>query len=89
MCGFSSKVAKILQILKIRFVYVNVLENIQIRRMLPKFSDWPTFPQLYINGELIGGCDIISEMYDDSSLKTKLEEAQVIEKDVSISSPVK
>jgi len=87
MCGFSSKVVKILQVLKTKFVYVNVLENMQIRRMLPKYSDWPTFPQLYVNGELIGGCDIISEMYDDESLKKKLEEVKSIEKEESISSP--
>ena len=72
MCGFSSKVVKILQLLKTRFVYINVLENTQIRKMLPKYSDWPTFPQLYIDGELIGGCDIISEMYEDKSLQEKL-----------------
>ena len=74
MCGFSSKVVKILQALKTRFVYVNVLENVKIRQMLPKYSEWPTFPQLYINGELVGGCDIISEMYDDKSLEKKLLE---------------
>ena len=87
MCGFSSKVVKILQILKTKFVYVNVLDNIQIRRMLPKYSDWPTFPQLYINGELIGGCDIISEMYDDKSLQEKLEAVKSIEKEESVSLP--
>jgi monothiol glutaredoxin len=87
MCGFSSKVVKILQVLKTKFVYVNVLENMQIRRMLPKYSDWPTFPQLYVNGELIGGCDIISEMYDDESLNKKLGEVKSIEKEESISSP--
>merc|ERR1712146_514743 len=74
MCGFSSKVVKILQELKIRFVYVNVLENTQIRKMLPKYSDWPTFPQLYINGELIGGCDIVSELYEQNLLKKQFEE---------------
>jgi monothiol glutaredoxin len=85
MCGFSSKVVKILQLLKVRFVYINILENIQIRKMLPKYSDWPTFPQLYINGELIGGCDIVSELYEDNSLKEKLEDIKVLEKEESIS----
>ena len=85
MCGFSSKVVKILQLLKVRFVYINILENIQIRKMLPKYSDWPTFPQLYINGELIGGCDIVSELYEDNSLKEKLENIKVLEKEESIS----
>ena len=88
MCGFSSKVSEILKILKVKFAYVNVLENIQIRRMLPKYADWPTFPQLYINGELIGGCDIISELYDDQLLEKKFQDINVLDNNSSISYPL-
>lgn len=69
-CGFSGQVVQILKLLGIEnYESVNILENPDIRRLLPKFADWPTFPQLYVNGELIGGCDIVTELYQSGQLK--------------------
>jgi monothiol glutaredoxin len=78
MCGFSAKVAKILMSMNTKFKYVNVLENPEIRAELPIVSNWPTFPQLYINGELIGGCDIVSELFENNELYPLLNEAQAL-----------
>jgi len=72
MCGFSAQVARILNELNTKFAYVNILENPDIRATLPKYANWPTFPQLYIEGELIGGCDIVTEMHKLGELKPKL-----------------
>ncbi len=68
MCGFSARVIQILKSLKAKFSYVNVLENPDIRVELPKYAQWPTFPQLYVHGELIGGCDIVVELQDKNEL---------------------
>lgn len=68
-CGFSEKVVRILLSFDIRFAYVDVLKNKDIRIELPKYANWPTFPQLWVNGELIGGCDIITEMHENGELK--------------------
>ena len=76
-CGFSGQVVHILNLLNAKFAYVNVLENPDIRQMLPKYADWPTFPQLYINGELIGGCDIVTELYEQGELQKLLSDANV------------
>lgn len=78
MCGFSSRVVQILKALKTKFSYVNVLENPDIRSELPKYAQWPTFPQLYINSELIGGCDIITEMQEKNELLPLLQQADAI-----------
>ncbi|NOT10283.1 MAG: Grx4 family monothiol glutaredoxin [Methylococcaceae bacterium] len=67
-CGFSGKAVGILNATNIPFAYVNVLEAPFIREKLPSISHWPTYPQLFINGELIGGCDIIEAMSNDNSL---------------------
>jgi monothiol glutaredoxin len=72
-CGFSAKVVEILERLQVQYTYVDVLENPDIRTELPRYAAWPTFPQLYINGELIGGCDIVSELYADQSLAPRFE----------------
>ena len=69
-CGFSGQVVHILRLLNAKFAFVNVLENPDIRQNLPLFSDWPTFPQLFVKGELIGGCDIISELHESKELET-------------------
>jgi len=69
-CGFSSKAIRALQGCKAKFTTVDVLENPDIRATLPQFANWPTFPQLYINGELIGGCDIIMELLESGELQT-------------------
>ena len=58
MCGFSSRTVEVLKQCEREFAYVNVIADPEIRENLPKYSDWPTFPQLYVNGELVGGCDI-------------------------------
>lgn len=61
-CGFSSRVAGVLNYMEVEFKDVNVLEDIEIREGIKAFSEWPTIPQLYVNGEFIGGCDIVTEM---------------------------
>lgn len=71
-CGFSSQVTQILMACGERFAYVDILSNPEIRANLPKVSDWPTFPQLFVEGELVGGCDIVTEMYESGELKTLL-----------------
>ena len=58
-----------------RFAYVDVLSNPDIRANLPKYANWPTFPQLWVNGELVGGCDIVTEMHESGELKTLLDSA--------------
>ena len=74
-CGFSGKAVNILNATKIPFSYVNVLEAPFIREKLPKISQWPTYPQLFVNAELIGGCDILEELYNNGSLLPILEAA--------------
>ncbi len=61
-CGFSSRVAGVLNFMGIDYADVNVLENADIRQGIKDFSDWPTIPQLYVKGEFVGGCDIVTEM---------------------------
>jgi monothiol glutaredoxin len=59
----------------VSFAYVNVLEDSEIFQNLPRYANWPTFPQIYINGELIGGCDITLELYESGELKRMMETA--------------
>tara|TARA_B100000686_G_scaffold233186_1_gene240833 strand:+ start:282 stop:605 length:324 start_codon:yes stop_codon:yes gene_type:complete len=77
-CGFSMAVANILKILKVEFKGVNVLENQNLRDGIKTFSEWPTIPQLYINKEFIGGCDIVKEMYENGELKEVLKKNSLI-----------
>ena len=74
-CGFSSRTAEALKSCGKEFAYVNVLMDPEIFENLPRFADWPTFPQLYINGELIGGCDITLELYEKGELQNMVDEA--------------
>ena len=74
-CGFSSRAAAALQDCGEKFAYVNVLADPEIFQNLPRYADWPTFPQIYINGELIGGCDITLEMHASGDLKNMVSEA--------------
>uniref|UniRef100_A0A1A9UKA0 Glutaredoxin n=1 Tax=Glossina austeni TaxID=7395 RepID=A0A1A9UKA0_GLOAU len=67
-CGFSEKISQILCSSGFRFAYIDVLENPDIRLKLPEFANWPTFPQLWIKGNLIGGCDIITKMHKNGEL---------------------
>ncbi len=76
MCGFSSRTAQALKALDSSFHSVNVLEDPEVRANLPRYSSWPTFPQLFIKGELIGGCDITMELYDRGELERMVREAQ-------------
>lgn len=69
-CGFSSKAVRALQACKAEFTTVDVLANPDIRATLPHYANWPTFPQLYVKGELIGGCDIIMELLESGELQT-------------------
>ncbi len=75
VCGFSSRAATALKDTGIDFVHVNVLENPDIFEALPKYADWPTFPQLYIAGELVGGCDITLEMHEKGELEPMMKAA--------------
>ncbi|MEP6485303.1 MAG: Grx4 family monothiol glutaredoxin [Rudaea sp.] len=75
MCGFSSRTAQALKSVGADFSSVNVLEDPEIRSNLPRYSNWPTFPQLFINGELIGGCDIALELFESGELGRMVQEA--------------
>ena len=76
-CGFSSRVASILNYMKVDFADVNVLEDDGVRQGIKDFSNWPTIPQLYVKGEFVGGCDIITEMTLSGELDTLLEDKGV------------
>lgn len=74
-CGFSSQASQALISCNEQFAYVDILQNPDIRSELPKYADWPTFPQLWVDGELVGGCDIIIEMFQQGELQTLIQEA--------------
>ena len=74
-CGFSARTVEIFKSLGYPFYTVDILANPDIRAMLPQISNWPTFPQVFIKGKLIGGCDIVAEMQERGELKPLLEEA--------------
>ncbi len=77
-CGFSAQTASALRHLGARFHHVNIFEDPELREALKRYSNWPTYPQLYVNGELIGGCDIVLEMYRSGELKQVLESAGAV-----------
>jgi monothiol glutaredoxin len=74
-CGFSSQASQAIMQCGQPFAYVDILQNPDIRAELPKYADWPTFPQLWVQGELIGGCDIILEMFQQGELQPIIEAA--------------
>jgi monothiol glutaredoxin len=74
-CGFSMRTSEALKSCEVEFSYVDVLEEPSIRQNLPKFSDWPTFPQLFVGGELVGGCDIVMELHEQGELKKIVNDA--------------
>ena len=76
-CGFSARVVQILTHMGVPFKTANVLEDAELRDGIKQFSNWPTIPQLYVAGEFVGGCDIVTEMYQSGELKTALEEKGV------------
>ena len=74
-CGFSAKTVQALIECEAEFSYVDILENQDIRQALPNISDWPTFPQVYVSGDLIGGCDIVTEMHEAGELQPLIKDA--------------
>ena len=74
-CGFSAQTVAALRAVGAEFAFVNIFEDPEIREGLKVYSNWPTFPQLYVNGELIGGCDIALELYQSGELKDLIESA--------------
>jgi monothiol glutaredoxin len=77
MCGFSARVVQILSHLKVPFASANVLEDPELRDGIKEFSNWPTIPQLYVSGEFVGGCDIVTEMFQAGELESLLKEKNV------------
>jgi monothiol glutaredoxin len=77
-CGFSAIVVQIMDHLGVDFVGVDVLQSDELRQGIKAYSDWPTIPQLYVNGEFVGGCDIIRQMFEAGELKTLLTEQGVL-----------
>ena len=73
-CGFSARTVEALMACGERFAYVDILSNPDIRATLPGYGNWPTFPQLWVNGELVGGCDIVTEMHESGELQTLITE---------------
>jgi monothiol glutaredoxin len=74
-CGFSAQTAGALRQLGAKFSHVNIFDDPEMREALKRYSNWPTYPQLYIKGELVGGCDIAMQMYQSGELKSALTEA--------------
>jgi monothiol glutaredoxin len=74
-CGFSMRAAQALQSCGKEFAHVNVLMDPEIFENLPRYQNWPTFPQIYVEGELVGGCDITLELYQKGELKPMVEKA--------------
>jgi monothiol glutaredoxin len=79
-CGFSMRTAQALKACNAHFTYVDVLANPEVRANLPKISHWPTFPQVFIKGELVGGCDITLDLYQKGELQKLLAAASATEK---------
>lgn len=74
-CGFSSRASQAVMGCGEKFAYVDILQNPEIRAELPKYANWPTFPQLWVSGELVGGSDIILEMFEKGELQTLIKSA--------------
>jgi monothiol glutaredoxin len=77
-CGFSAQTAAALKACNAKFAHVNIFEDPELREALKGYANWPTFPQLYVKGELIGGCDITVDMFRSGELKELLEEAGAV-----------
>ena len=73
-CGFSARVVQILTHMGVPFKTANVLEDEELREGIKQFSQWPTIPQLYVKGEFVGGCDIVTEMFQSGELQSMLKE---------------
>lgn len=74
-CGFSNRAVQVLDACNAEFLAVNILEDMELREALKQYSNWPTYPQLYIKGELVGGCDIMMDMYNNGELQKQIAAA--------------
>jgi len=74
-CGFSMRTSEAIKSCNVEFTHVDVLANPDVRASLPQYSNWPTFPQVFINGELVGGCDIVMDLHEKGELQTMMQEA--------------
>lgn len=74
-CGFSARTVQALNACGVEYSFVNIFEDEQVYRTLPKYANWPTFPQLYVKGELVGGCDITLDLFQSGELQKMLNEA--------------
>ena len=79
-CGFSARVVQILTHMGVPFKTANVLEDMELREGIKQFSQWPTIPQLYVKGEFVGGCDIVTEMFQSGELETLLADKGITHK---------
>ncbi len=77
-CGFSGQTAQVLKACKAKYTHINIFEDPEIRDALKEYSNWPTYPQLYIKGELVGGCDIVMDLYNRGELGKMLAEADSV-----------
>ena len=73
MCGFSARIVHVLKDLKVRFAFFNIFDDHELMQQIKDYSDWPTTPQIYVEGKLIGGCDIIEQLYKSGKLKEILK----------------
>jgi monothiol glutaredoxin len=76
-CGFSARVVQILSHVGVPFKGVNILEDMELREGIKQFTNWPTIPQLYVKGEFVGGCDIVTEMFQSGELQTLMQDKGV------------
>lgn len=82
-CGFSARVVQILSHMGVPFQTANVLEDAGLREGIKQFSSWPTIPQLYVDGEFVGGCDIVTEMYQSGELHSLLKQKGIPHQDAA------
>ena len=76
-CGFSMAVANVLKHLEVEFTGINVLDDEEVRNGIKEYSNWPTIPQLYVNEEFVGGCDIVKEMFEKQELQKLFEDKDI------------
>ena len=74
-CGFSAQTVQVLELCKANYLHVNIFEDPELREVLKDYSNWPTYPQLYVNGELVGGCDIVVDLFNKGELMPMLSAA--------------
>ena len=74
-CGFSMRTSEALKACNADFAYIDILAEPEVRSSLPQYSNWPTFPQLFVKGELVGGCDIVMDLYQKGELQTMIDSA--------------